>query len=407
MMEIKTLLKAHSGAWIESRVYRVAWLTGPLVVALFVFGSNVWITPGNKLRLLPAPVSYTMQEYEAITAGLRSDDPATLAALKAAAEANDSRALNYMGILHDPTLPRIGSLVTPNRDAALAYYEKSAAAGGGVIALENAGLMLAASGKFEEGCKILYRAFEVDNQRLETKAAVGECMANIKEGGDRIKGLRLMEEAATSGYARAYQLLGSTYYSQNPPDGPRALSYYEKAVAGNADDHGESHLRLGYLYHRGLFGVPQDMKKGLEHFLKALDQGSAAAATDLSFIYSRGGYGAPADFKKAVEYATVAAKYGNAVGYFNLYVFYRDGNGVKRDLEMAAKYLLNAISLGHKPALEEIRTYKSGPGATSIIMAVQSKLARAVIYTGPVDGQLNPILQRSLEALLGGGRLFD
>ena len=401
---MNTFLKAHSSAWLDSKAYRLAWLMGPLAVALFVFGSKFWITPDNNLRVMQVPLSYTQEENERIEAGLKANDPATLQALRAAADDNDLRALNYMGLLYDPTSVRVGG-VPPNFDVALTYFEKAAALGS-VNALYNAGKMLNISHKSDEACSYFKKAYEADYSFSDAMAEAGYCMATEKGvlAAEKAKGIELMESAGAAGTVRAYGLLGVTYMIQTPPAVEQAVGNFEKAIAGNVDDLGYSHNELGSIYFRGAPGIPQDYKKAIDHFQKGYEQGSEKSAVDLSFVYSKGTYGKPVDFKKAVQYAGFAAKAGNSIGHYNLYIFYFNGHGVQKDFNVAANHLLSAISLGHNNALE---TVKKSTYPIEFIRILQSRLAKAVLFTGAINGQGSAQLIQSLESLFDSKKVFE
>ena len=401
---MNTIFKAHSSAWLDSKAYRLAWLMGPLAIATLVFGSGFWITPGNNLRVMQVRLSYTQEENERITAGLKANDPATLQALRAAADDNDLRALNYMGLLYDPT-DKGQSSVPPNFDTALAYFEKAAALGS-VNALVNAGMMLANSSRPDEACSYFQKAFKADPSRGDAMAEAGYCMATEKGvvAAEKARGIELMESAGAAGNVRAYGLLGVTYMLQIPPNAKQAVSNFEKAVAGNVEDLGYSNNELGSIYLLGAPGVPQNYKKAIDHFQKGYEQGSEKSAADLSFVYSRGTYGAPVDYKKAVEYASFAAKAGNAIGHYNLYTFYFNGQGVQKNYNVAVNHLLNAIALGHKNALE---TAKKSTYPIEFIRALQSRLAKAVLFTGVINGQGSTQLIQSLESLFNSKKVFE
>lgn len=405
MMQMNTLHKAHSDAWLESRAYRLAWLAGPLVLAILVFGSKFWITPNNNMRILRGDLSYTLEELEKIEAGLRTSEASTLQALRAAADDEDLRALNYLGLLHDPTSDSISKGVQRNPDSALAYYEKASALGS-VRALIYAGRMLSSIKQTDRACGYFQKAWEADPDLIEAKAQAGYCMAtesNVSAEA-KTKGIELMESAGASGFVRAYALLGVTYLFLTPPDVALGVANFEKSIANNVDDSGYSHYRLGSVYFRGEFGVPIDYKKAIFHFQKGYEQGSSSAAIDLSWIYSKGTHGAPIDFKKAFEYASFGAKNGEVVGYHNLGIFYLQGKGVPRNDSLAAKHLLMAISLGYKDSLEYLKT---ATFSSDFIRSLQTRLAKAVMYYGPVDGKGNADLIRSLESLLNSRRQFE
>jgi TPR repeat protein len=401
---MNVILKAHSSAWLDSKTYRLAWLVGPLLAAMFLFGSNFWITPGNNLRVLPVPLSYTQEELGKIEAGLKSNEPAMLQTLRAAADDGDLRALNHMGLLYDPTA-NMSSTVTPNFEVALAYYDRAAALGS-FKALLNAGIMLNSRGKTDDACPYFERAYIADPENSEAMGGAGFCKATETDvaATEKTKGIEMMESAGATGFARAYNLLGIMYLRQDPPDFKQAISSYEKAVASNVDDRGFAHSQLGAMYFRGESGVPQDFRKAISHFQKGYEQGSGLSAVELSLIYSKGTYGAPIDFKKYFEYASFAANAGESAGHNNLAVSYLYGQGTQRDYGLAAKHFLIAVSLGHKGALESFRT---GSFASEFIIALQARLSKAVMYNGPINGRADPALLRSLESLLNSKRSFE
>lgn len=403
MMRMKAVLKAHSGAWLESGLYRLAWLVGPVMAAMYVFGSVYWITPGNNFRILRVPLSYTQEEREQIEVGLKTDDAVTLQLLHSAADDDDLRALNYLGLLYDPSSGVISS-VEKNSDTALAYYDKSAQLGG-VHALINAGYMLTTLKQGDKACGYFEKALGADPDRVDAKAEAGYCLAARGNASvaEKAKGVELMESAGALGFLRAYYLLGLMYYNQSPPSVELAVGNFEKAVAGNVDDGGDSHYLLGTYYFRGESGGSPDYRKAIYHFEKGYEQGSASCAVDLSLIYSRGTFGAPMDFKKAFEYASFGAKKGQAVGHHNLALFYMQGKGTGRDDLMAVNHFLTAISLGYKGTLEFLRT---GAFSSDFIRTLQARLTKAVIYFGPVDGRGNAELIQCLESLLNSRRLF-
>lgn len=401
---MNAILKAHSSAWLDSKTYRLAWLMGPLAVAMLVFGSGFWITPGNKLRVMQVPLSYTQVENERIAAGLKANDPATLQQLRAAANDNDLRALNHMGLLYDPT-DKGRSSVPPNFDTALAYFEKAAALGS-VNALVNAGKMLANSSKPDEACSYFQKAFKADSSRGDAMAEAGYCMATEKGvvAAEKAKGIGLMESAGAAGTVRAYALLGITHMLQTPPAVEQAINNFEKAVAGNIDDSGYSHSRLGAIYLLGANGIPQDFKKAIGHLQQGYERGSAQSAANLSLIYARSTYGVPIDFRKSFEYASFAAKAGNATGHYNISILYLEGLGVQKNYNMAANHLLNAMSLGHEGSLAN---FKRNTYPAEFIRALQSRLAKAVLFTRDINGQRSAQLIQSLESLFDSRKVFE
>lgn len=399
------ILKAHSSAWLNAKAYRLAWLLGPIALATLIFGLQFWITPGNNLRVIQVPLSYSESENKAISEGLQRKDSATLQALRSAAEDDDLRALNYMGLLHEPNGPYPGT-VAENSDVALAYYDKAAALGS-VHALMNAGSLLARVSYSDKACSYFERAFKADPTRDDARGEAGYCLATTPNvsASEKARGIEMMESAAASGFVRAFGLLGNTYLHQSPPDFNQAKGNFEKAIAGNIDDSGFSYGELGHLYFFGN-GIAQDYKKAVALYLEGAKRGSSGSALNLSFIYTSGNHGEPADYKKALEYALLSARGGNAKGHFHVYLAYLNGRGTPRDYGLAAQHCLNAISLGDESIFEYVKLdNKAVP--FEFIRALQSRLSKAVLYTGSIDGRINPALLESMRSLLNKRQLFE
>lgn len=400
------LLKSHSDAWLGSRSYRIAWLLLPLALGVLVYGSNFWITPHNHLRMATLPMSYTKAERDQIEAGLRTNALATIERLQSAADDDDHRALNYLGTVYSPGGTHVDG-VTPNADTALAYYERAAALGN-TNAIWNAGSLWSDSGNTDKACSYYERALQSDPGFTQAYADAAYCKATAPDvnATDKAKSIETMLASANAGNVRAYTLLGLIYLHQTQPDVPQAVKYFELAIAGNADDVGFTHNELGSIYFRGGKGVAQDIPKALTHFKQAYAKGSAKSALDLSYIYTKGTYGVPVDYKKAVEYAGFAAKQGVPGGHFNMYVYNLDGMGVPRNYAKAANHLLNAISLGDQSSLDRFKgTYASIP--REFIRALQARMAKAVLYSGPISGDVNPLTQQSLNAILNSKYVFE
>jgi TPR repeat protein len=396
---MNAILKAHSSAWLDSKVYRLAWLVGPLAVVMLVFGSLFWISPSNALRIFSMPVAYTAQEQEAIRAGLKANDPATLQRLLDAAEDSDPRALSFLGLLYDPTA-QFASGVTRNFNTALGHYEKAIALGS-VRALINAGYMLEQSGQKDQACKYFAEAFKKEPDLPEAMANAGYCMAIEKDVSPAKKAaaIELLLSAAKGGYVRAYSSLGYLHVSS---DIKEAVRFYERAVAENVDDGGYSNTELGEIYLQGYAGIPVDLKKALQYFLKGYEQGSAKSAVELSMIYSTGNNFVPIDYVKSFQYASFAAKMGQPMGHYNVSLNYFYGQGTQRNYERAAVHALTAISLGNDNAMQ---LFKLNSLAGDFVRIIQRKLAG--VYTGPVDGRMNPVLIQSLESIKNSRRTFE
>jgi TPR repeat protein len=86
---------------------------------------------------------------------------------------------------------------------------------------------------------------------------------------------------------------------------------------------------LAVTYHRGR-GVARDIKKAVELYTKAANQGLAEAQANLGAMYLQG-QGVPKDYENAFLWLLKAATQGNAPAQYNLGAMYHAGLGVPKD----------------------------------------------------------------------------
>jgi len=94
-----------------------------------------------------------------------------------------------------------------------------------------------------------------------------------------------------------------------------------RAEAGDA----EAQYNLGFMYHNGGLGVPQDSAEAVRWYRLAADQGHVSAPVHLGFIYANG-QGVPQDDAEAVRWYRLAADQGDANAQFNLAAMYGSGS---------------------------------------------------------------------------------
>ena len=97
------------------------------------------------------------------------------------------------------------------------------------------------------------------------------------------------------------------------------------------------------------------MKKFLSVFLMAIICCGVLAAEDAKAQYNLGvcyetGRGVEQDIKKAVELFRKAADQGHAMAQYNLGHCYRTGEGVEKDIKKAAEWYRKAADQGYEPA---------------------------------------------------------
>ena len=121
-----------------------------------------------------------------------------------------------------------------------------------------------------------------------------------------------------------------------------------------AADQGDAaaQYRLGILYHNGQ-GVPQDYAQAATWYRKAADQGNALAQSNLGVLYDNG-QGVPQDYAQATAWYRKAADQGNALAQSNLGVLYYNGQGVPQSNVIA--YALCNVSATNDPSSDNPST---------------------------------------------------
>ena len=106
---------------------------------------------------------------------------------------------------------------------------------------------------------------------------------------------------------------------------------------------------LAGFYANGGHGIPQDMSKANELFLKAGELGCAKAYYNLGLSYYHGG-GVAMDKKKAKCYYELAAMNGNVDARYNLGCIEQAGN-----IARAYKHFILAARAGDKDSLDAVK----------------------------------------------------
>ena len=106
---------------------------------------------------------------------------------------------------------------------------------------------------------------------------------------------------------------------------------------------------LGYEYHYGKNGKPQDDGMAVKYYRLAADQGFAMAQYNLGNSYYNG-QGVPQDYAQAVKYYRLAADQGHVKAQYNLGVCYEKGQGVAKNLNEAIRLYRHAAEAGNDKA---------------------------------------------------------
>ncbi len=407
-MSASTLQKAHAHAWLDSRAYRLAWLVGPMILALFTFGSIHWVTPTNQLALSGMPLRYTEEERARLNERVSAGDPHVIPELEAAAQSGDARAANYVASFFLPAHMR-SELATKldlpvDLERARALYQRGSDLGN-PISTTNLGILLAPTNR-AEACQYYLKAGESEHDFYLAYGEAGRCLffGEDKSEDEKKKGLELIQKAIDGGDARAMSAMGEV--KQVRRDFVGALASYEKAIAEGLFDGGYTYHLAATLLYDGENGVRRDVQRAIEYYRKGYEQGSAPSAGQLGYFYGRGLHGLPEDQKKSFEFAAFAAERGDMTGHHNLYVKYLYGRGTSRNWSKAASHLLTTISLGGERSALEF--FESNMGRNKeFVTIVQQKLLDSGAYDGRVDGQLNERTKEAMRAVVGTRKSFN
>ena len=140
---------------------------------------------------------------------------------------------------------------------------------------------------------------------------------------------------ANAGDAFAQHELGVNYYNNGDPVTARCW-FLKAAKQGFARSQNE----LGLLYEDGE-GVEQDNEKAKYWFEQAAKNGHAGSMNNLAAVYMLEGHS-----EKAVPWFQRSADLGYVEALYNLAMCYKDGKGVKKNLNKAKELLQTAAEKG-------------------------------------------------------------
>jgi TPR repeat protein len=191
---------------------------------------------------------------------------------------------------------------------------------------------------------------------------------------------RWLSKAAEAGHLEAMGALGRCFHGGLgcPEDVKLAIYWYEKALAGEADDvHGDlaqvlcdvrsgdsrdvsraiELLEEGWQKHKdaacaGILSEIYEDERGdqalsLEWARTAADAGDGAAMVTLGYRY-RFGEGVDRDLEKMLYWYRMGADHGDPTAIANLAICFQNGEGVKQDAKRAFALREEATEVGHK-----------------------------------------------------------
>ena len=235
----------------------------------------------------------------------RGDYATVLQLMRPMADAGNTRAQTYLGVLYD------NGQGVPQDDAQAVAWYRQAADQGDPRAQTNLGAA------------------------YETGRGVARDLGQATDW---------YRKAAGQQHAAAEHILGKMYATGRgvPQDYGQAAEWFHKAA-----DHGyaSAQFNLAYLYGEGR-GVPQDRGQALAWYRKAAEQGHTGAQTNLGTAYEAG-LGVARDFAQAAAWYRKAADHGNAVAQYNLGNLYGSGRGVPQDYRQAMAWYRKAAAQDH------------------------------------------------------------
>lgn len=209
----------------------------------------------------------------------------------------------------------------------------------------------------------------------------------------------LYRQAASRGDLRALVSLGLLTEAGNgvPRDPQGAIDYYARAARGGSPD---GAINLAVALYQGDV-VPRDVDRAVSLFRRAAEAGSAIATFNLGVLAQDGTAGRIED---ALGLFLRAARAGEPRGYRAAAVLLDEGRGVEKDPPEAASLLLRGAA---EDRGEIVGGFAGGNETWSpeTIRAMQSRLKRADLYAGAIDGLVGPQFVDALRRWRAGG--FD
>ena len=201
----------------------------------------------------------------------------------------------------------------------------------------------------------------------------------------------LYRQAAEAGDARAMYSLGLMLETGDhaPKDLKAAYALYEKAAQRGLAD---GAINLAVALAEGN-GVAKNLPRAAALLRQASASGSARATYDLAELAEHGLGGKKSD---ALDLYKRAASFGYPKGHHTAAAILDEGRGVAKDPAAAADELLRAVAADSGESIADL-TGKTQTWTADTIKALQTRLAAARYYSGPIDGKSGPALAPALK----------
>lgn len=169
----------------------------------------------------------------------------------------------------------------------------------------------------------------------------------------------------------------------------KARDLLSKALALGRKD---AEYGLGLIAMSSAKGLQEDDVAAFQHFRAAAENGDGDAAYALASLYEQG-LGVARDIREVAHWMGVAASLGSVPGEMEYGIMVYNGDGVKADPELAAKWFLKSAVAGNAIAADRLaRLYFVGSGVAKDLTAAAFWNRRAMAG-GINDGWLNDQLE--------------
>ncbi len=194
-----------------------------------------------------------------------------------------------------------------------------------------------------------------------------------KTKDDAMRGVQLYEELLKIGEIKAYVALAKLYERNSKfikEDMKKSVSYYAKA-ADLGDKESLDHLNY-YFFRKSNLSTEQ-VKDVIKWLKKGIELEDEDAIFKLAYTYDDGKI-VKQDYKKAAYYYNLI-KDINSYASNNLGILYENGNGVKKDLDLAFKCYTTSSNIGNSYADYNLgRFYEDG------LEPVKKDIKKAIFY---------------------------
>ena len=220
--------------------------------------------------------------------------------------------------------------------------------GDGVVANKNKAAQWYYKATMGNNAEAKAKLYSFYSKELEKYAKSGDAQAQYEVGMDYYEGNGVSKNVATAAMwfdkakTQGHEMATNQFYS-----------YYSKLLEGYAKQgDAKAQYYTGLAYLDGL-EIAENKSKAAKYFYASALQGDAAAKAKLCSFYSK-------ELKKFAQ-IDVDAQYAIGLAYYK-------GNGVKKNSEVAARYLAQAMDNGNKDATELFFSFESSERSNRAIV---------------------------------------